>query len=269
MMLFAPPVAMSRVRFVMSHRVLITAGASGIGWAIAQAFLAEGARVHILDISREAVEQATVENDQISGSVGDVSNADDVARAMSDVKEQLGGLDVLVANAGISGPTAPIEEYDPAAWQAVINVNLNGTFEVARQAVALLKDNDKGTILVMSSLAGRFGYPNRIAYSTTKWGLVGFAKTLSLELGPHNITVNSIHPGAVQGPRLDTVFEGRAEASGRTPDEEKELAMHNQSVKSFVDPGDIGALAVYLAGPHGRSFSGQQFNIDGDSKAAQ
>ena len=253
----------------MSQKVFITAGAGGIGWAMAQAFLNDGAKVHIVDISREAVEKVVADHEHVSGSVGDVSNPDDVAQALAEAKEHMGGIDVLISNAGIAGPTAPVEEYDPEAWNAVVNVNLNGSFEVVRQAVPMLKENEGGTILVMSSLAGMFGYPNRIAYSTTKWGLVGFTKTLSLELGPHNITVNSLHPGAVQGPRIDKVMEGRAAVSGRSVEEEKQLALDNQAIKSFVDPADIGALALYLAGPHARSISGQQFSIDGDSKAAQ
>lgn len=253
----------------MSQRVLITAGASGIGWAIAQAFLSEGARVHVVDIAEDAVEGVVSAHDNLTGSVGDVSSSEDVARAIEDVRENLGGLDVLVSNAGIAGPTAPVEEYDPQAWNAVVNVNLNGSFQVVRQAVPLLKENGHGSIIVMSSLAGRFGYPNRIGYSTTKWGLVGFTKTLSLELGPHNITVNSIHPGGVKGPRLDKVFEGRAEVSGRTVDQERELALANQAIKDFTDPADIAALAVFLASPAARTISGQQLSIDGDSKAAQ
>lgn len=253
----------------MNQRILVTAGASGIGWAISHAFLQQGAKVHIVDIDAEAVARAVEQHEHITGSVGDVSDPQDVSRAIAESQVHLGGLDVLVSNAGIAGPTAPVEDYDPEAWRAVVNVNLHGNFEVVRQAVPLLKANGHGTILVMSSLAGLFGYPNRIAYSTTKWGLVGFTKTLSLELGPHDITVNSLHPGAVQGPRLEQVFEGRAQVSGRTAEEEKELAMANQAVKSFVDPADIGELAVYLAGPHARTISGQQFSIDGDSKAAQ
>lgn len=252
----------------MNQRVVITAGASGIGWAIAQAFLEQNAKVHVIDVNADAV--ATVaQTSGVTGSVADVSNAEQVAQALAEAKENLGGIDVLVSNAGIAGPTAPIEEYDPAAWAAVVNVNLNGTFEVVRQAVPMLKENGQGTVLIMSSLAGMYGYPNRVAYSTTKWGLVGFTKTLSLELGPHNITVNSLHPGAVKGPRLNSVFEGRAQVSGRSVEEERDLAMGNQAIKSFIDPADIGALAVYLAGPHARTISGQQFRIDGDSKAAQ
>lgn len=251
------------------QRVLITAGASGIGWAIAEAFLAQGSLVHIFDIDEEAVTSASQTSEKLSGSVGDVTSEVDVSRLFEELRTTWGGLDVVVSNAGIAGPTAPVEDYDPAAWRAVVDVNLNGSFNVARQAVPLLKDNDGGSILVMSSLAGRFGYPNRIAYSTTKWGLVGFTKTLSLELGPHGITVNSIHPGAVQGERIEQVFSGRAEVSGRTVEEERAAGLENQAIKSFTDPADIAALAVFLSGPHARTISGQQFPIDGDSKAAQ
>ncbi|AGF71153.1 SDR family oxidoreductase [Corynebacterium halotolerans] len=253
----------------MTQRVLITAGASGIGWAIAQAFLAQGSQVHVFDVDQGAVDNVLGGRENLSGSVGDVTSEEDVVRLVRALREKWGGLDVLVSNAGIAGPTAPVEDYEPAAWRSVVDVNLNGSFNVVHQIVPLLKDSGGGSILVMSSLAGRFGYPNRIAYSTTKWGLIGFTKTLSLELGPHGITVNSIHPGAVQGERLDRVFEGRAELSGRSIEEEKAAGMENQAIKSFTDPADIGALAVFLSGPHARTISGQQFPIDGDSKAAQ
>lgn len=253
----------------MSQRVLVTAGASGIGLAIAQAFAAQGDRVHIADIDPDAVQAALAETPSLTASVGDVSQAADVAAMMAEVRSTLGGLDVLVSNAGIAGPTAPVEDYDPDAWAAVVNVNLNGSFEVVRQAVPLLKENERGSIIVMSSLAGRFGYPNRIGYSTTKWGLVGFTKTLALELGPHGITVNSIHPGGVTGPRLERVFAGRAELSGRSVEEERAAALENQAIKSFTDPADIAALAVFLASPAARTITGQQLNIDGGSKAAE
>jgi NAD(P)-dependent dehydrogenase (short-subunit alcohol dehydrogenase family) len=171
-------------------------------------------------------------------------------------------------NAGIAGHTAPVQEYDAAAFAAVVGVNLQGTFNVNQRAIPLLKESDAASIVTMSSLAGRFGYPNRVAYSTTKWGLVGFAKTLAMELGPIGITSNTIHPGAVDGPRIMSVFEGRAAVSGRTVQEEIDSAMANQSVKKFINPDDIAALVLFLAGPHARTISGQMFPIDADSKAA-
>jgi NAD(P)-dependent dehydrogenase (short-subunit alcohol dehydrogenase family) len=252
----------------MTQRVLITAGAGGIGLAIAKAFATAGARVHIADVNAEAVHEITKQYPKISGTVGDISKAADLDTLFHDVQEQLGGLDVLVNNAGIAGATAPVADYPIDTWNAVVNLNLTGTFMVTQRAIPLLKQSSAGAIIVMSSLAGRFGYPNRVAYSTTKWGLVGFAKTLSLELGPFGITANTIHPGAVDGPRLQSVFEGRAKVSGRTADEESNLALANQSVRKFIDPADIAALTVFLAGPHARTISGQMFPIDGDSKTA-
>jgi len=252
----------------MTQRVLVTAGAGGIGLAIAEAFAANGARVHIVDVNADAVQQITRQVSAISGTVGDVSKAADLDTLFCDVRDRLGGLDVLVNNAGVAGATATVADYPIDTWNAVVGINLTGTFMVTQRAIPLLKESPAGSIIVMSSLAGRFGYPNRVAYSVTKWGLVGFAKTLSMELGPFGITANTIHPGAVEGPRIRAVFEGRAKASGRTVKEEVDLAMANQSVKKFVDAADIAALAVFLAGPHARTISGQMFPIDGDSKSS-
>ena len=252
----------------MSQRVLITAGAGGIGLAIAKAFVARGARVHIADVNADAVRDISRQFPAISGSVGDVSKSSDLDALFADLNQRLGGLDVLVNNAGIAGATAPVAEYPVDTWNAVVGINLTGTFMVTQRAIPLLRQSSAASIIVMSSLAGRFGYPNRIAYSTTKWGLVGFTKTLSMELGPLGITANSIHPGAVEGPRIQSVFEARAKASGRSVEEETQLALANQSVKKFIDPADIAELAVFLAGPHARTISGQMFPIDGDSKSS-
>jgi len=251
----------------MTQRVLITAGAGGIGLATAQAFLDRGARVHIMDIDAAALRRATADNPSITATQGDVAKPDDLDRLFDDVRKQLGGLDVLVNNAGIAGATASVADYPLDIWSAVVDINLTGTFMVTQRAVPLLEESDAGSIIVMSSLAGRFGYPNRVAYSTTKWGLIGFTKTLAMELGPQGITANSIHPGAVEGPRLQSVLEGRAQSSGRSVQDEAESAMANQSIKKFTAPADIAALVVFLAGPHARTISGQVFPIDGDSKS--
>lgn len=253
----------------MTQRVLVTAGANGIGLAIARCFSANGAKVHIADINVDALAAVLASDANITGTVGDISASVDVERILSDAAGRLGGLDVLVNNAGISGPTAPVADFDFAAWQAVMNVNLDGTFMVTRAAIPLLKQSPQASIIIMSSVAGRYGYANRSAYSTSKWGLVGFAKSLALELGEFNITCNTIHPGAVEGERIARVFEGRAALSGRSVQEERELGMENQSIKRFTDPADIAELIRFLAGPHARTISGQIFPIDGDSKAAQ
>lgn len=168
----------------MNQRVLVTAGAGGIGRAIAEAFAANGDRVHVADVDTDAVQQlvATVEN--VTASVTDIRDPDDVNRLFADIAHELGGLDVLVNNAGIGGPTAPAADLSLDDWQAVVDVNLNGTFYVTQCAIPLLKESDAGSIVTMSSLAGRFGYQNRIAYSSTKWALVGFGRTLATLASP-------------------------------------------------------------------------------------
>ena len=250
------------------QRVLVTAGAAGIGRAIAQAFAAAGARVHVCDLDAAALQTLRADTPGISTSVCDIGDRAAIGTMVAEAVQALGGLDVLVNNAGIAGPTASVEQFDPDAWDAVLRVNLTGTFNVTRACIPHLKRATDGSILVMSSLAGRFGYPNRSAYSTTKWGLVGFTKTLSRELGDFGIRVNAILPGAVAGPRLQQVFEARAAVSGRSVAQEEAAALANQSIKRFVDPADIAALAVFLASEAGRSISGQMLPIDGDSQSA-
>jgi NAD(P)-dependent dehydrogenase (short-subunit alcohol dehydrogenase family) len=253
---------------VDQKRVLVTAGASGIGRAIVQAFVDAGAKVHVADIDIDALAVLRKDLPQVSSTKCDIGNRLDVEHMMTECTRHLGGLDVLVNNAGIAGPTAPVEMMDPEGWEAVLRVNLTGTFHVTQLAIPHIKLSSHGAILIMSSLAGRFGYPNRSPYSTTKWGLIGFTKTLSRELGEFGIRVNAILPGAVDGPRIDRVFEGRAAASGRNIAQERAAALMNQSIKHLVAPEDIAALAVFLASPAGRSISGQILPIDGDSQSA-
>jgi NAD(P)-dependent dehydrogenase (short-subunit alcohol dehydrogenase family) len=194
----------------------------------------------------------------------DIANRAEVERVVTDGIAALDGLDVLVNNAGIAGPTAPVEEVDPDDWDKVIQINLTATFDVTRLAVPHLKQSAAGVIINISSVAGRFGYANRCAYSATKWGLIGFTKTLSIELGQYGIRANAILPGLVAGERLQQVIEGRAQVSGQSVEQVTGRAMANQSIKRLVDPRDIAALAVFLASDAGKAISGQMLSIDND-----
>jgi NAD(P)-dependent dehydrogenase (short-subunit alcohol dehydrogenase family) len=229
------------------QRVLITAAAGGIGRAIAEAFCDAGAQVFACDIEAAALAALRAQWPRITTAVCDVADPGAVRQMVAAAAAALGGVDVLVNNAGIAGPTASVAELDLAAWESVLRVNLTGTFLVTQAAIPHLKRSAAGSIIVMSSLAGRFGYPNRSPHATTKWGLIGLTKTLSRELGAFGIRVNALLPGAVQGARIEQVLTGRAAASGRTLDEERAAALANQSVQRFVDPTDIAAMAVFLA----------------------
>jgi NAD(P)-dependent dehydrogenase (short-subunit alcohol dehydrogenase family) len=191
-----------------------------------------------------------------------------VEAMVADAAPRLGGIDVLINNAGMGGPTKPVHELDPADWDAVLRVNLTGAFDVARVAIPHLIAAGSGVILNMASAAGRFGYPNRSPYSASKWALIGLTKTLAMELGDYNIRVNAIAPGAVAGERAERVFQGRALASGRSIEEEKRLGLANQSLKQLVDPADIAQLAVFLASDAAKSISGQVLPIDGNMQRA-
>src|SRR6516165_5704068 len=210
----------------MAQRVLITAGASGIGKEIARAYAAIGAQVCVCDIDAKALDTAAKDIPGLKTVVCDVSKRDDIERMVHTSVEALGGLDVLVNNAGISGPTAPVEDVDPDQWETVMTVDVIGTFHVTRLSIPHLRKFGAGSIVVMSSLGGRFGYPNRSAYCTAKMGLIGFAKTLSRELGQYNIRVNAIAPGAVAGDRIERVLRGRAGAEHKTLEEERAANEH-------------------------------------------
>lgn len=252
----------------MSRRVLITAGAAGIGREFVRAFSAKDDKVFVCDIDTNALEILKKEIPQIVTHVCDISKRSDIERMVSEGANALGGFDVLINNAGIAGPTSPVEEINPEEWDKVIQIDLTATFDVTRLTVPYLKKSGAGVIINMSSMAGRFGYENRSPYSTAKWGIIGFTKTLSIELGKYGIRVNAILPGPVDGERMGRVLEGRAKLSGKTVEEEKQNALSLQSIKQFVDPRDIAALAVFLVSDNAKMISGQLFPIDGDIQKA-
>ncbi len=252
----------------MAQRVLVTAGAAGIGKEIAQAFAANGAAVCVCDINAQALDMAAQDIPGLKTIVCDISQRQDIERMVPAAVAALGGLDVLVNNAGIAGPTAPVEDTNPDQWEAVMTVDVIGTYHVTRLAIPHLKKSAAGSIVVMSSVGGRFGYPNRSAYCTAKMGLIGFAKTLSRELGQYDIRCNAVAPGAVGGERIERVLQGRADAEHKTLEEEREAAMSIQSLKRFVDPKDIAALILFLTSDAGKSISGQVLPIDNDAQTS-
>jgi NAD(P)-dependent dehydrogenase (short-subunit alcohol dehydrogenase family) len=250
----------------MTQRVLITAGGSGIGREIARAFNAQGAKVFICDIDEPALVTASEEG--MLTIRCDMSSRAEIERMVPAAVDALGGLDVLVNNAGIAGLTLPVDQMPPDSWDKVVAVNLTGMFDVSRLAVPHLKRSSAGVIINLSSIAGRFGFANRSPYAATKWGVIGFTRTLAIELGEWGIRANAIAPGAVAGDRIERVFAGRAQISGKSMDEVRAAAMSEQSIKAMIDPKDIAQLAVFLASPAAKSISGQVIPIDNDRQKA-
>jgi NAD(P)-dependent dehydrogenase (short-subunit alcohol dehydrogenase family) len=252
----------------MVQRVLITAGAAGIGREFARAFAANGSRVFVCDIDAKALGAIAKDIPGLIARPCDMAVRADIERMVPDAVAALGGLDVLINNAGISGLTLPVEQYPPDDWDKVVAVNLTAMFDVTRLAIPHLKQSKAGCIINMASIAGRFGFQNRSPYAATKWGVIGLTKTLALELGEWGIRANAIAPGAVEGDRIVRVFQGRAQISGRSVAEVKAEAFAAQSIKAMVDPKDIAALAVFLASDAAKAISGQVLPIDNDRQRA-
>jgi NAD(P)-dependent dehydrogenase (short-subunit alcohol dehydrogenase family) len=252
----------------MPQRVLITAGAAGIGREFARAFAATGAKVFICDIDTKSLEALAKEIPGLIAKPCDMASRADIERMVPAAVEALGGLDVLINNAGIAGLTLPVADYPPDDWDKVMAVNLTGMFDVTRLAIPHLKKSKAGCIINMASIAGRFGFMNRSPYAATKWGVIGFTKTLAMELGELGIRANAIAPGAVEGDRIVRVFQGRAQISGKSVEEVKADAFAAQSIKAMIDPRDIAQLAVFLASSAAKSISGQVLPIDNDRQKA-
>jgi NAD(P)-dependent dehydrogenase (short-subunit alcohol dehydrogenase family) len=248
-------------------RVLVTAGASGIGRAISDLLALRGARVHICDVSDDFLADYRTAHRDASVTKADVASEADVARLFADLTASLGGLDALINNAGVAGPTGGVEDIAPADWRRTIDVCLTGQFLCAHHGVPMLKAAGGGAIVNLSSAAGRFGYAFRTPYSAAKWGVIGLTQSLAKELGPDNIRVNAILPGIVEGPRMTGVIAARAKQTSVSFEAMEKIYLDRVSLRRMVTAGDVAATVAYLLSPAGRNISGQSLGVDGNVEA--
>ena len=246
-------------------RVMVSAGANGIGLEIARAFVREGAQVHACDVDAAAIARLAGSDAAITATRCDVSNRDEVALFFEQGIARLGGLDCLVNNAGIAGPTGRVEEIDPAEWDRCIAIDLTGQFNCARLAIPHLRKSSNASMMNVSSLAGRLGFALRTPYASAKWGVIGFTKSLSIELGDDGIRVNALLPGVVAGERQKRVLTAKAEARGIDFEEMEKLALSFTSLKEYVTPQQLADLVVFVASPRGKTISGQALSVCGDT----
>ncbi len=248
---------------IQGQRVLITAGASGIGNAVAKTFLKEGAKVFICDIDEEQLVRSKEKYPGLETFVVDVSNPAQVETLFKEVVSRFGGLDILVNNVGIAGPTASVEDINPDDWDRTIDINLNSFFYCAKYAVPLIKAAGGGAIVNMSSTAGILGYPQRSPYAASKWAIIGLTKTWAMELGEFGIRVNAICPHGVEGPRLKRVIVAEAKAKGVSEDEVYKSMAAGTSMKVFVTADEVAGTILFLCSEAGIKISGQALGIDG------
>lgn len=244
-------------------RVFITAGADGIGLVIARAFRDSGAHVLVCDVEEPSIERLAITDPDIESVKADVSRMADVDGLRADIEKKLGGLDVVINNAGIAGPTGKVDTVDPSEWLHTIDVNINGQYFIARLTVPFLRESE-GVMICMSSVAGRLGYAFRTPYSASKWAVVGFVESLARELGPDGVRVNAILPGVIRGDRIHKVIEARSDAVGISYEEMEERYLQLISLRRMTDPEDVAAMALFLASPGARNISGQAISVCGN-----
>lgn len=244
----------------MSRRVLITAGASGIGLCMAQTFAGAGDRVWVTDIDDSALASLP---DGIRGTRVDAADAGEMDRLFEELVAEWGGLDVAVANAGIKGPTTPIEEMDPGEWRECLTVCLDGAMLLARGAARLMKPAGSGTMIFISSTAGLYPCRFRAPYVAAKFGVIGLMQTVQAELGPHGIRANAICPGSVEGPRIDRVIAAEAAAKGLTEDAVRQAYASGTALRQLTRAQDVADTAFHLASSKARMIAGQAISVDG------
>jgi len=244
-------------------RVMVTAGAAGIGLEIARAFAREGAKVHVCDVDEKALAKVDA---GITTSVCDVSDRAQVERFFKEGIAKLGGLDCLVNNSGIAGPTGRVEEIDPAEWDRCIAIDLTGQFNCARLAVPHLRKSSNASMMNVSSQAGHLGFALRTPYASAKWGVIGLSKSLSIELGDDGIRVNALLPGIVAGDRQKRVLTSKSQARGISYEEMEKIVFSYTSIKEYVTPEQLADLVVFVASPRGRTISGQALSVCGDTQ---
>lgn len=245
-------------------RVLVTAGATGIGATIASAFLETGAKIHICDIDSAALNafQKRFPASQITEA--DVADEKLVEQLFETQRARFGGLDVLVNGAGIAGPTAGIEGISEEDWSRTIDVNLHGQYRCLRHAIPMLRESATPNIICISSVAGRLGMPWRTPYVASKWAIVGIVKALAVELGSEDIRVNAVLPGIVEGPRIDGVIRARAKLAGVEEAQMREEYLNKISLRRMVTADDVALMCLFLCSPAGRNITGQAISVDGN-----
>ncbi len=252
-----------------SKNIIISAAADGIGWTIAKSCLEKGYSVYLSDINQQKIDEIKdhpLINNKIFIDNVDANNPDSIEKYFDSIKEKTATIDALINNVGIAGPTGPMESLSISDWKRTIEVNINGHFYFTKYAIPLLKANQGGSIINISSTAGLFGFPHRTPYAASKWAVIGMTKSLAMELGDFNVRVNAICPGSVSGDRMGRVIEAKAKSIGVSEQELQQDYESMVSLNTFVDKEDIASMALFLISNEAKRISGQVMTVDGNTE---
>ncbi len=253
---------MNYEKLLEGKKALITAGADGIGYAIAKRFEKAGAKVFVCDINEEAVNKANGASDNIKAVICDLRQTQLIASMVEAGFDYLEEVDIIVNNAGIAGETAGVGDQTLGGWQECLQVNMTSHFETMRLVVPRM--NDEGSILSVSSVAGRVGFAYRLPYAATKWAVIGMVKSLAIELGPRGIRANALLPGIVEGERQNRVIEAKAKVKNVSFESMKNEILSGASLNRFVTHDDLAEQAHFLCSPLGKNISGQAVSVCGN-----
>lgn len=249
----------------LNDTAVVTGAGRGIGQAICTELARNGSDVVIVDIDEESMEETKqIVEDQGQKALSvktDLQQLEDVEHAIDQAVDAFGSIEILVNNAGISGPTTHCENISPDEWNQTFDVNLRGPFYMCREVLPIMKNQAYGRIVNIASVTGKRPLEQRLPYATSKMGLIGFTRTLAAEVGEHDINVNAICPGSVDGPRIQRVFEEKAEATGQMYAEVREAAEQASSRGELVSREDIAKLAVFLSSEGAKRITGQDINV--------
>lgn len=245
-------------------RVIVTAGASGIGFAIAQKFLSHGMQVFICDVFQETLDKALANNPRMRGGLADVGNPEQVEKFFNQAISAMGGIDVLVNNAGIGGSHDKIEDISYDDWDNCIRINLSGMFYCVKQVIPAMKSQNSGCIINISTVSAKTGLPNRLPYVSSKVGVLGFTHNLARELGPFKIRCNTILPGLIDNPRGRLLVDRLAARQGISVAEAEQEYLKYISLRSWIAPSDIAETAYFLTTPAAQKITAQEISVDGN-----
>lgn len=249
---------------MLAKRVVITAGGSGIGRAIAERFLRDGHLVHVCDIDSEALAATLAALPGLRGSVTDVGDPRQVEAMFAEAIGWLGGLDVLINNHGIAGPRGYLEDLDPAEWDQCIRVNLSGMFYTMRLAAPHFKRQRGGCIINLITTSVRTGLPKRAAYVAGKAGALGLTRNAARELGPWNIRVNAVLPGFMNNDRGRGVLARVARDKGVPLEVMEAEALRFVSMRTWIEMSEVAAACAFLASDEAGHISGQELGVCGN-----
>ena len=251
-----------------NKKIIISAGASGIGWATAKVCLSKGAHVFLCDLDSKSIKKTQkhpLNNKRLFSYECDASDEDDVSNFFNQVYKKTKKIDALINNVGIAGPTGTIEKLTSEDWEQTLKTNVLSHFYFTKFAIPMLKKNKKGSIVNISSTAGIMGFALRSPYAASKWAVIGITKTLAIELGKFKIRVNAVCPGTIKGDRMNRVIRDKAKFLKVSKKVIEKDFLSMSSINSWVSQDDIGNMCSFLISNESEKISGQVFPVDGNT----